>query len=525
MVIKSIISHTRLAVCQMVLVALVAVPSAAQVRVVHVPKAVAIGQPVVLYVQVEADGLVIESSSAYRVNTVRYRTYAGWAHARISVEDQAWMMDASGLRNVAVTVTATEAVRDATLFIRPVQYAEEDRRIVRGAPVRLALPESRPALRSPFRHGVFDSKTPSNGIVREGQSIPEHHTLEFWMRTGSTDQVVATSWTGRESDPYPFEVTVDASGHVVAYRGNGREHVSLRSPGPVADGTWHHVAVVSGKWWTLMIDGAAADSLLARRLPAGTKAFRAPVSLGGAFTGALDEVRLWDRSWTPGQVRSRMRQHSTTLVDSPLLVESFESSGQRTVRSDLMLFRPPRDIQVSFRETGMTLTWQPGEPGVRTFIVERSGLDGEFEAVARMDGGVVANTDVVSWQADRPESGIRYYRIRQLHANGADVVSAAIKIGAGVEQPETALPARITGNYPNPFRERTIITYAVDRPAYIRISVWDLSGQLVRVLLDGNRPVGTHETMFIPDDLPSGTYFAHMEVDGRTQTHRMVVAR
>ncbi len=524
MVTKSIISHARLAVCQMVLAALVAVPSAAQVRVVHVPKAVAIGQPTIVYVQVEADGLAVGSSGAYRVNTVRYRTDAGWVHARLSVEDQTWLLDAPDIRNVAVTVTATEAVRDATLFIRPVRYAEEDRRLVAGTPVRLALPESRPALRSPFRHGVFGSSAPSRGIVHDRQSIPEQHTVEFWMRTGSTDQVVASSWTGRESDPYPFEVTVDASGHVVAYRGNGREHVSLRSPGPVADGTWHHVAVIAGKWWTLMIDGAAADSLLARRLPAGTQAFRVPVSLGTAFTGALDEVRLWGRSWTPGQVRSRIRQHSMTLVDSPLLVESFESTGQGTVRSDLMLYRPPRDIQVDFRESGMTLSWQPGEPDVRTFIVEQSGMDGEFEAVARLDGSAAAS-GIVSWQAARPESGIRYYRIRQLHANGADVVSAAVKIGAGVEQPETALPARITGNYPNPFRERTIITYTVDRPAYIRISVWDLSGQLVRVLLDGNRPVGTHETVFVPDDLPSGTYFAHMEVDGRTQTHRMVVAR
>jgi hypothetical protein len=509
----------------MVLVVIATVPLAAQVRVVHVPKDVAIGQSAVVYVQVEADGVGLVASPAYDVTAVRYQSDTGWVDARKSAEDQVWSLGDAGLRHVAVTVTANEASRDATLSIRPFRLSGEDRRPVSGSSVRLALPESRPARRSPYRHGVFDAKAPGRALARSDQSVPEHHTLEFWMRTGLTDQVVATSWTGREADPYPFEITVDASGHVVAYRGNGREHVSLRSPGPVADGTWHHVAIVSGKWWTLMIDGAAADSLLARRLPAGTHSFRSTVSFGSAFTGALDEVRLWGRSWTPGQVRSRMRQHSKTLVESPLLVESFESSGPRTVRSDLMLYRPPRDINVAFQEAGLTLSWQPGEPDARAFLIERAGLDGQFEVIARMDGPQAGDSGVVSWQVERPESGMWYYRIRQRHASGADVVSAALKIGAGPEQPETALPARITGNYPNPFRERTIITYAVDRSAQVRISIWDLSGQLIRVLLDGSPSVGAHEVVFIPDDLPSGTYFAHMEVNGHTQTHRMVIAR
>lgn len=525
MVTKTMIERIRTVVCQMVLVALVTVPSAAQVRVVHVPTAVTIGQKAIVYMQVDADGVDLGAPRSYRVNAVRYRTDEGWANARFSAEEKAWFMDQAGIHYIAVTLTPTEAVRDATLRIRPVRFAEKDRRVVPGSPVRIALPESRPASRSSFKHGVFDAESRHGAVVRNAQAIPVNHALEFWMRTGSPDQVVATSWSGRESDPYPFEITVDPAGHVLVFRGNGRQHVSLRSPRPVADGTWHHVAVVSGTWWSLMIDGVAADSLLARRLPSGTDEFRLPVSFGTDFTGALDEIRFWDRSWTPGQVRARMRQHSTTLGDMPSMVESFESSDKGTVRSDLMLYRPPRDIQVLFSETGMTLSWHPGEPHAQAFIVERSVPDGEFETIARVDGLQDAGTGGFAWHDDYPESGMQYYRIRQLHASGAEVVSAAVKIGAGMEQPEVALPARITGNYPNPFRERTIITFSVEQTSHVRISVWDLSGQLVRVLLDGSRPVGLHETVFSPDDLPSGTYFAHLEVDGRTQTHRMVVAR
>lgn len=508
--------------------AFVAAPSAAQVRVVHVPSAVTIGQPAVVYVQMDADGIALSPPGSFTVNAVRYRTDTGWTDARPSASDRpssesrVWLLDEEGFRHVAITLTATEAIRDATLFLRPVRFEEEERRLVPGSPVRIALPESRPASRSSFRHGVFTSGDRSRQPVREDQSIPEDHALEFWMRTGKADQVVLTSWTGGESDPYPFELTVDEWGHVVAYRGSGRQHVSLRSPRPVADGTWHHVAVVSGEWWTLMIDGTAADSLLVRRMPSGANTFHVPVSFGADYTGALDEIRLWSRSWTPGQVRARMRQHTATLAVRPLLTESFEDENRRTARSDLMLYRPPRDIQVRFQETGVTLSWQPGESNARAFLVERSEPDGEFEVIARMDG---SGAGVVSWQDERPESGMRYYRIRQLHASGAEVVSSAVKIGAGVEQPDMALSARITGNYPNPFRERTTITFSVDRPSTVRISVWDLSGQLIRVLLDGNHPVGTHEAVFMPDDLPSGTYFAHLEVDGRTQTHRMVVAR
>ena len=83
----------------------------------------------------------------------------------------------------------------------------------------------------------------------------------------------------------------------------------------------------------------------------------------------------------------------------------------------------------------------------------------------------------------------------------------------------------LVGNFPNPFNPATTITYEVHQTSPVRVSVWDLSGQQVTVLVDRIQAPGAYQVRFEGGDLPSGTYFVRLENQRGTQTHKMVLMK
>ena len=97
--------------------------------------------------------------------------------------------------------------------------------------------------------------------------------------------------------------------------------------------------------------------------------------------------------------------------------------------------------------------------------------------------------------------------------------SEALPEPAPEAAPETGTPtAQETGteeipsgyvleaNYPNPFNPETRIRFSVPESAHVTLTVYDVLGRQVRVLVEGVRAAGTYEAVFEAGDLPSGTY-------------------
>lgn len=79
-------------------------------------------------------------------------------------------------------------------------------------------------------------------------------------------------------------------------------------------------------------------------------------------------------------------------------------------------------------------------------------------------------------------------------------------------------------NYPNPFNPATTIPFELARPADVRISVYDILGRQVAVLVDDRREAGRHEVRW-GGDFPSGVYYYRLEAGGRTDVKSMTVLR
>ncbi len=91
--------------------------------------------------------------------------------------------------------------------------------------------------------------------------------------------------------------------------------------------------------------------------------------------------------------------------------------------------------------------------------------------------------------------------------------------------PELPDGTALRSNYPNPFTRTTTITIELPRTERVRLSVYDLLGREVAVLMDGFSSAGRHAIEFDGARLPSGTYFYHIETSGRILVGKMMLVR
>ncbi|KAA3610097.1 MAG: T9SS C-terminal target domain-containing protein [Calditrichaeota bacterium] len=80
-------------------------------------------------------------------------------------------------------------------------------------------------------------------------------------------------------------------------------------------------------------------------------------------------------------------------------------------------------------------------------------------------------------------------------------------------------------NYPNPFNPTTTIEYHVATAGNVKLTVFNLLGQQVEVLLDARHTAGTHFIKFDATNFASGVYFYKIESGDFVQTKKMLIVK
>jgi len=85
-------------------------------------------------------------------------------------------------------------------------------------------------------------------------------------------------------------------------------------------------------------------------------------------------------------------------------------------------------------------------------------------------------------------------------------------------------------NHPNPFgrlpfNPATAISYALPAAMQVKLHVYNLTGQVVALLVDGYQEAGSHEVVFEASHLPSGSYFAVLQAGGEKRIRRIVLMK
>lgn len=170
------------------------------------------------------------------------------------------------------------------------------------------------------------------------------------------------------------------------------------------------------------------------------------------------------------------------------------------------------------------IRWQVmGEPQPADFRVWRAVGTSEF---ALLVGGVPVLENGEWALADRGVESGQDYTYRVFATLG--LTEPLLFETSRLHVPETLL--RLRQNAPNPFNPLTTIRFDLPAAGSVRLAVCDVAGRLVRILVDGERPAGTHEVVWDGRDaggrgMASGGYFARLEADGKLQTVRMSLVR
>jgi len=127
-------------------------------------------------------------------------------------------------------------------------------------------------------------------------------------------------------------------------------------------------------------------------------------------------------------------------------------------------------------------------------------------------------------------------RIRVVARDAAGLAQKDDSDGDFTAGSETGIPDEVERklslfqNAPNPFALATSIAYSVPRVAHVELMVYDISGRLVRTLVDaelGSEDYVTHWNgrRDDGDEAAAGIYLYRLVADGRELTRKMILLR
>lgn len=83
----------------------------------------------------------------------------------------------------------------------------------------------------------------------------------------------------------------------------------------------------------------------------------------------------------------------------------------------------------------------------------------------------------------------------------------------------------LSQNYPNPFNPVTMINYSIPQKGLVTVKVFDVTGKLVKTLVNETMEAGSNSILFDASSLASGVYFYNIVSGGFTDTKKMILVK
>ncbi|MBT6146695.1 MAG: hypothetical protein HOH74_14750, partial [Gemmatimonadetes bacterium] len=162
-----------------------------------------------------------------------------------------------------------------------------------------------------------------------------------------------------------------------------------------------------------------------------------------------------------------------------------------------------------------------GQPLVNQLVRLRRSVDGGIGARARTNPEGTVRFDVLpgmEWLGEVKRSGV-FHQTQAATGGGSALLDVGVAPAARVVA-AVGLPVAygLDANYPNPFNPSTSITFHLPRPTAVSLVIYDMLGQRIATLIDGERSIGTHVVTWDSRDdagrlVAAGSYLTLLESD------------
>jgi len=249
------------------------------------------------------------------------------------------------------------------------------------------------------------------------------------------------------------------------------------------------------------------------------------ITYNGLSSDAVVASKNWSKvNITPGQHDYQM------LFATPLTAAQMSAlTISRTVPVELTSFTS------SLNNSIVTLQWQTAtEKNNKGFEVQRK-IGTNWELIGFVSGkGTSTEVNKYSYSDNLSKltvAGNITYRLRQVDFDGTATFTKEVNVNY-TSAPKTF---ELSQNHPNPFNPSTTIRYALPFDSNVKISIYKVTGELVKVLMSETKSAGNYEVTMNTSkenvEFSSGIYFYQIEanaVDGSSsfkQTKKMILLK
>ncbi|MAO65998.1 MAG: hypothetical protein CL666_13470 [Balneola sp.] len=178
--------------------------------------------------------------------------------------------------------------------------------------------------------------------------------------------------------------------------------------------------------------------------------------------------------------------------------------------------RIPLSVQASHsQKISFTLTEHSGFEDITIKIT-----NGEWIKEVETDQGIVLEI-VPDQSASKYPSGF------PVRSKQNPVYTLILEKQRATSTGQTELPTEfsLSQNYPNPFNPSTSIRFGIPSTSHVKLSVYNVLGQLVKVLENDIKKPGYHSVHFDGENLSSGIYLYRLEVGSFVNTKKMLLMK
>ena len=349
---------------------------------------------------------------------------------------------------------------------------------------------------------VFDGTSNYITVAKHADfdlSPGENYTITCWAKLTTLKE--QTIFRKRMESALGYDMNVNAAGvYYVNMRGNPG-NVNLGTNASVAStlgiNQWYHLAMVvnaTDKTLKIYVNGVL-NNTAANVTQQGTLDVNADIdvfigysSVGGGryFAGQMDDIRVWNKAFTPTELLADM---ATTVVNNStpdlLAAWDFENvtganvpdvSGNAhngTINGPVVLPIELASFNAKAYGSNVHLEWTTASEKNNDFFEVQRSVDGKtFLPVVKVAGAINSNTPK-NYKAidENPIGGINYYRLKQTDLDGTSTYHKIISV-----EVLTGLNLKL---YPNPAQEFIILN--VPKPENLIFEVFDLNGKKYKV--------------------------------------------